>query len=174
MNNGQFKILSLLTVLCCVLIFSCNVEKPSPDGHGELALQVPAGVDVMPWFHLPIDKFRGNHMNLIRSGKVSAEGCLTCHSEPNKFCNKCHDYVGVKHVFTDTAGKPLRDQLNLSVDSAIPPPDNHKDLEKWRTTHDNVIINGEDNIKTCLGCHSEPDNFCNQCHAKIGIRKITK
>ncbi|MBF0539169.1 MAG: hypothetical protein HQL03_13050 [Nitrospirae bacterium] len=164
--------LLLLLVLCTVWSIGCSVEKPTANGSGELALTIPTDVDLMPWYHLPIDKFKGNHMDMIASGKIKAEGCLPCHNEPDKFCNKCHDYVGVNHVFTE--GKSIEAILNLVEPKDMPPPDSHKDIAKWRTTHDNAIIKGDEKVSDCLGCHAEPDEFCNKCHNSVGIRKISK
>ncbi|MBF0607870.1 MAG: hypothetical protein SFH39_16405 [Candidatus Magnetobacterium sp. LHC-1] len=173
MKNTRRPTLNLMLLLLCIIsLIGCSVEKPTFEGSGELVMAKPTGVDLMPWYHTPIGKFRGNHMNMIASGKIKAEGCLPCHNEPDKFCNKCHDYVGTKHVFTDK--KTIKEALNLVVDPNIPPPDSHKDKDAWRTTHDNAIIKGDDKLSDCLGCHAEPENFCNQCHASVGIRKINK
>jgi hypothetical protein len=30
--------------------------------------------------------------------KIEESQCYTCHYEPDKFCNNCHRYVGVKLV----------------------------------------------------------------------------
>lgn len=42
----------------------------------------------------------GNHTYVASDGKkyeMSLTGtCLQCHSEPSKFCNRCHEYAGVE------------------------------------------------------------------------------
>jgi hypothetical protein len=42
----------------------------------------------------------GQHVYLASDGKrhgMSLTGtCLRCHAEPDRFCNKCHDYAGVQ------------------------------------------------------------------------------
>jgi hypothetical protein len=43
---------------------------------------------------------RAEHVYVATDGKhhdISLTGtCLRCHSEPAKFCNKCHEYAGVE------------------------------------------------------------------------------
>lgn len=56
----------------------------------------------------PTDWMRRNHMDLlkdqreltvreaVRVPKESLLNCQTCHQSRDKFCDRCHDYVGVK------------------------------------------------------------------------------
>lgn len=56
----------------------------------------------------PAATMRANHMNLLRherdnivregdrSRKYRIEGCAQCHTKRAEFCDRCHDYAGVK------------------------------------------------------------------------------
>jgi len=170
MRSKKLVRLILLVLILGIATVGCQrIEKPAVGSKGELSLMKVENVDLLPWYHRPISKWRASHMDMISSGKVSAKGCLACHYEPDKFCNKCHQYVGVKKVFE---GKNGREVLELSIMEGMEPPANHKPLYKWRTKHDEMIVFGKESIGDCLGCHFEPDKFCNRCHLNIGIRKI--
>ncbi|MBF0566355.1 MAG: hypothetical protein HQK89_14050 [Nitrospirae bacterium] len=176
--------LLLLALMVVAMSFGCQKEKPAVGGQGEFALSVPEGMELMPWHHMPLEKIKehdvevtkagnikANHMDLIKSGKVKEKGCLACHYDPDQFCNKCHEYAGVSNRFPGQNGKAV---LMLEVPDGIPPPPSHSPIDKWRATHDRAIIYGGEKISDCLGCHSDPENFCNKCHVNAGLRKIEK
>jgi hypothetical protein len=176
MRNFKFKISNLKSLgmifLLLLLVLGCEkADKPAVNGKGALSLEVAKGTDISPWHHMPADKWRASHMDFISSGKASQNSCLLCHAEPDKFCNKCHEYVGVKKVaFENTDVKKL---LALEVAEGLQPTPDHAPLQEWRIKHDNAILSGQAQLTACLGCHFEPDKFCNKCHATSGIRKIS-
>lgn len=59
---------------------------------------------------------RANHMNIlkqereravrlgIRTKKHSLKNCFTCHTDKSKFCDRCHNYAGVKPTCFVEAG----------------------------------------------------------------------
>jgi hypothetical protein len=169
-NNKYIFLLMLFLVLIVIGVGCQRVEKPSMGGEGVTSLQTVKNVDIMPWYHLPVDNWRATHMDFIEAGKVQKENCLPCHYEPDKFCNRCHGYVGVKKVFPEN--KTGRELLSLEIMKDLEPTPDHDPLVKWRTAHDEAIVFGQSSIDGCLGCHFEPDNFCNKCHLNAGIRKI--
>ncbi len=42
---------------------------------------------------MPIDEWKANHMRYVNADSIA--NCKGCHGDPAKFCDKCHDYVGV-------------------------------------------------------------------------------
>lgn len=176
MRNFRFRISTfkslIMTFSIFLLVFSCEkVDKPAVNGKGPLALEVAKGIDIVPWHHMPADKWRASHMDIISSGKVSQNSCLLCHAEPDKFCNKCHDYAGAKKVVFDNTN--IKKLLALEVIEGLQPTSDHLPIQEWRVKHDNAILSGQAQLTACLGCHFEPDKFCNRCHATSGIRKIS-
>ncbi|MBF0459387.1 MAG: hypothetical protein HQK99_15970 [Nitrospirae bacterium] len=168
----RFKIIStVLLVLVAMAVTGCGrPEKPAINGKGESALQAPEGIHLFPWYHVKI-AIATDHMTLINKGKLKVENCLPCHHYPDKFCNKCHEYVGAAKILE---GKSYKDVLGLEMPApGIPPPPSHSPIDTWKTTHDESIINGKEPIATCSGCHPVADQFCNKCHENAGIRKIT-
>ncbi|MFA5354152.1 MAG: hypothetical protein WC291_07975 [Thermodesulfovibrionales bacterium] len=162
--------IGFMAVAAMTLLAGCQkVERPAIGGNGPVALQA-VKTSIMPPYHTP-ENWRKVHMDEILSGRVAQTACLPCHSEPEKFCNNCHSYVGVKKVFTE--GKTMREMLGLQIIEGLQPTPDHAPLENWRTTHDDAIIYGQAAISACLGCHAEPDQFCNKCHEGAGVRKIT-
>ncbi|MBF0487612.1 MAG: hypothetical protein HQK98_05565 [Nitrospirae bacterium] len=168
----RYKIvLAVLLGVFAIVVAGCErPEMPAVGAKGESALQVPEGIHLFPWYHVK-DKIASNHMTLISKGKVTVANCLPCHHNPDKFCNKCHEYVGVEPVLV---GKTYKDVLALEMPPpGIPPPPSHSPIETWKTTHDEAIISGKETIATCSGCHPAADQFCNKCHENAYIRKIT-
>lgn len=64
-----------------------------------------------------IEFMRTNHMNVlkeervravrlgIRTKKHSLKNCFTCHTDKSKFCDRCHEFAGVKPTcFSSTGG----------------------------------------------------------------------
>lgn len=93
-----------------VLLFALGcqqVEKPAVKGQGELALEVMEGIPA-PDYHSPRGKWIATHMDKLSSGEVvlpngvphqiTQSDCQGCHPEPEKFCNRCHRYVGVIEI----------------------------------------------------------------------------
>lgn len=91
-----------------LLSLGCQqVEKPKIKGEGKLALEVMEGIPA-PDYHSPIDKWTATHMDKLARGevmlsngqpqKITQADCEGCHPEPDKFCNRCHRYVGVKTI----------------------------------------------------------------------------
>ncbi len=94
----KFKITILLLMLSLMLAVGCQkVEKPAIKGKGPLALEVMEGLPA-PDYHKPARVWMATHMDNLNAGKVKMEECLGCHMEPDKFCNNCHNYVGVKKI----------------------------------------------------------------------------
>ncbi|MBF0518059.1 MAG: hypothetical protein HQK97_13275 [Nitrospirae bacterium] len=159
----------LLVVFAFVAAGCKNIEKPAVGGTGDSALELPTGIKIFPWYH-ENGKIANNHMTLMAKGKVNEANCLPCHQNPDKFCNKCHDYVGVPKVM---AGKTYKDILALEMPApGVPAPPSHTPIDTWKTAHDESIINGKETIATCAGCHPVAEQFCNKCHDNAGIRKI--
>ncbi len=169
--NHISKLMLLLTLVSVLALTGCGrVEKPVIGGEGELALKIAGDADISPVYHTPVESWRASHMNVISSGKVTQESCLACHYEPDNFCNKCHKYVGAQNVFEGKNGKQV---LGLVTEEGMEKPNDHTPLDMWRLSHDNDIITAKSSLEECLGCHYEPDNFCNKCHVGAGIRKIS-
>ena len=98
----------LICTLAALIFFACEyVEKPEKNSKGELSLEVPEGMPA-PEYHKPLNEWTARHMDWLNKGfvkletgeskKIQESECLGCHSEPDKFCNNCHRYVGVKLV----------------------------------------------------------------------------
>lgn len=72
-------------------------------------------------------------------------------------------------------GKPARGEsgpLALVVPAGLAAPDYHKPLATWRVTHPAYVQTSEMGEAACLGCHADPDAFCNRCHGYVGVRLI--
>jgi hypothetical protein len=176
--NGS-KIGVIVTFLALVaFIIGYNVEgnavisKDSlvKNNTGNISLEIPQGLDVVPLNHSVGDKWKTTHMDIVKSNHLKTENCLTCHDNPEKFCNQCHDYVGVKEITPNT--KLANNDTSMDNDDMH----NNMPLKEWRINHDNSIINGTVELKNCFNCHeyaSAKDNFCNNCHMTLGLRKIS-
>ncbi len=110
--NSIIAFFVFLLCISVVLLSSCQkVPKPTKNGEGPLALKVMEGIPA-PQYHKPIKRWVATHMDKLAVGgvvlkngevkKISIEGCMGCHSDPDNFCNHCHDYVGVKRVEAKT------------------------------------------------------------------------
>ncbi|MCG6553898.1 MAG: hypothetical protein L7F77_16360 [Candidatus Magnetominusculus sp. LBB02] len=167
----RYKVILIVALTALVIAGAgCDrTERPAIAADGDAKLEIPAGIHIFPWYHNK-ETIAANHMILIAKEKVAVSNCLPCHHEPDKFCNKCHEYVGVRKVLV---GKTYKDVLALEMPVAgIPAPPSHTPIETWKTGHDETIIYGKETIATCSGCHTSADNFCNKCHENAGIRKI--
>lgn len=93
--------LAILASLTAVVYAGARVEKPALEGSGPLALVVPTGI-ATPKYHAPPENWRAGHFAYVRTSKYGAAECLTCHADPNVFCNQCHNYAGVRLIATST------------------------------------------------------------------------
>jgi len=57
-----------------------------------------------PTFHLPLEKWRANHLRVVKKGEHSRYECVLCH-EPPRHCHQCHSYIGI-HDFIDRPVAP--------------------------------------------------------------------
>lgn len=71
-------------------------NKPAQDGAHAFVLVVPEG-DEPPISHKPLERWRAWHMVTIERGDSTIERCMNCH-EYEKFCYRCHTYVGVPEI----------------------------------------------------------------------------
>jgi len=87
-----------LVVLAIVLALVSQPmpERPVRDGTGPLAVRLDPGVPA-PTTHSPLDWWQANHPTVVNNGDLGQQDCLYCHN-PNKSCNNCHSYVGVKQI----------------------------------------------------------------------------
>ncbi len=79
------------------------VEEPSRTGTGPLVVRMDAGVSA-PEYHSPLPWWQVHHMDVVNRGDLTEADCLHCHA-PEKSCNNCHAYVGVKEII----GLEIRD-----------------------------------------------------------------
>ena len=72
------------------------VAMPSRDIKGplQLVLETPKGA---PLGHSPADRWRTHHREAIARGDFTEKECQDCH-DPEKYCNQCHGYTGVKRI----------------------------------------------------------------------------
>ncbi len=72
------------------------VEKPARTATGPVAVRMDAGVPA-PEYHSPLPWWQTHHMDVVNRGDLAEADCLHCHA-PEKSCNNCHAYVGVKEI----------------------------------------------------------------------------
>ena len=89
--------LAALASLTAVVYASARVEKPALGGNGPLALAVPTDVTA-PDYHQPLETWRVEHPAYVQASAAGEAECLTCHDDPDAFCNQCHSYAGVRLV----------------------------------------------------------------------------
>jgi hypothetical protein len=72
------------------------VEMPSRDVKGplQLVLETKKGA---PFGHSPSTRWRTHHREALARGDFTEKECQDCH-DPEKYCNQCHGYVGVKRI----------------------------------------------------------------------------
>jgi hypothetical protein len=75
---------------------ACVPEKPTKDGPGPLSVRIDREF-VAPEYHSPLEWWQTHHFRVVNSGDVPERDCLYCH-KPEKSCNNCHGYVGVKQI----------------------------------------------------------------------------
>lgn len=105
--------LAILASLTAVVYAGARVEKPALGGVGPLALLAPTGI-ATPQYHAPAENWRAGHSAYVRTSKYGEAECLTCHADPDVFCNQCHTYAGVRLIATSTP-------FNTPVPRASPP-----------------------------------------------------
>ncbi|MCI4624481.1 MAG: hypothetical protein L3V56_00805 [Candidatus Magnetoovum sp. WYHC-5] len=174
MIRGNFVKLILLLLLIPVFNTGCvEVENPVMTDENIKAFESQEIIDLIPYWHRPIKEWRNVHMDKFNSGEVTLSNCIVCHSDPETFCNRCHEYVGVKNIVIDKSQKEfLKLELSPSLRAPDEPPMKHYPLETWVFNHDDAIIFANVNINQCLGCHQQAQAFCNKCHKNVGVRKI--
>jgi hypothetical protein len=69
---------------------------PSRDVEGPLQLLLETD-DEAPIGHSPADRWRTHHREALARGDFTEEECRACH-HPENYCNRCHNYVGVKRI----------------------------------------------------------------------------
>ncbi|WP_457554394.1 hypothetical protein [Candidatus Pyrohabitans sp.] len=45
------------------------------------------------------------------------------------------------------------------------------DMTYWKANHGKEVEAGKASEESCINCH-QPENFCNKCHAYVGVRQI--
>ena len=71
-------------------------EIPSREVAGPLQLELETEKGA-PWGHSPSDRWRTHHREAIAREEFTESECQDCH-DPEKYCNQCHGYVGVKRI----------------------------------------------------------------------------
>lgn len=71
-------------------------DKPTEKGDHSFVLVVPEDEEP-PISHIPLERWRAWHMVSIERGDSTIERCMNCH-EHEKFCDRCHSYVGVPKI----------------------------------------------------------------------------
>ena len=89
-------------------------------------------------------------------------------------------FLGCEYV--DKPEKNSDGPLSLKVPEGMSAPSYHEPLENWSVRHMDWLKKGfvktatgeqqKITLPECLGCHSEPDNFCNNCHRYVGVKSI--
>lgn len=102
-------IAAVLPVLLSLLISTAcqKIEKPAVNGKGPLALNVIEGLSA-PDHHKPADRWIAMHMDKLNSGRLRQDECISCHTKPDNFCNKCHLYIGAKKIIVQKTGLQLK------------------------------------------------------------------
>jgi hypothetical protein len=96
-------LLILLGALVSILTVACVPEKPVKDGHGELAVTIDREFTA-PATHSPLDWWQTRHFQVVNNGDIKEKDCLYCH-KPERSCNNCHSYVGVRKIESPVASQ---------------------------------------------------------------------
>ena len=92
----------LLTVTSLFMIAGCQqVQKPEVRGEGPLAVKTARGI-TSPEFHAPLERWRTTHKKALNIGDFTERECILCH-DPQKSCNNCHKYIGVRAIYVPEA-----------------------------------------------------------------------
>ncbi len=62
-----------------------------------------------PTYHLPLKKWRANHLRSVKKGARTRYECVLCH-EPPRHCNRCHRYMGVRDFIDRPVAPPMSPQ----------------------------------------------------------------
>ena len=100
---NKFFLLILLIALAGALTIACVPEKPAKDGYGELAVTIDREFTA-PATHSPLDWWQTRHFQVVNSGDIKEKDCLYCH-KPERSCNNCHGYVGVRKIESPVASQ---------------------------------------------------------------------
>ena len=159
------KVLIFIAMLGILLLSGCVAPPEKPVKDTSLKEHPSPKVDMVYW--------KANHGNEIEGGKVSEDTCKNCH-QPEKFCNKCHAYVGVRLI---EGGAP----------AAAAPTHEEKAEEKAAEAKEEAgetkpaALHGEGKCDMChdaptlkdmrAGLHKQAfekfeghKNFCKECH----------
>jgi hypothetical protein len=103
------KLLGITVLLSGLVVAGCGKPPEMPKRWTEKDLQekglkVPPALaladplqEQAPATHVPVERWRTHHLEYLNNGLVSQDQCMTCH-QPEKYCNKCHEYVGVMRI----------------------------------------------------------------------------
>jgi len=158
------KVLIFIAVLGIILLSGCVAPPEKPVKDTTLKEHPSPKKDMVYW--------KANHGNEIESGAVSEEACMGCH-QPEKFCNKCHAYVGVRLIEGGAAPAAAPSEEKVEEGAA-------ETKEEAGETKE-VALHGEGK---CDMCHEAPTladikagkhkdafekyeghkNFCKECH----------
>ncbi|MBI5183550.1 MAG: hypothetical protein HY999_04240 [Nitrospinae bacterium] len=98
-SGYRFQILIVLCIMIVIMMSGCvreDVKKPTLNGEGPLAIKIEEGIPA-PEYHAPADWWRRNHMVSLTKREHDKKDCMGCHN-PERSCNSCHKYVGVRLV----------------------------------------------------------------------------
>ncbi|NOZ59671.1 MAG: hypothetical protein GXO66_08900 [Euryarchaeota archaeon] len=169
------RLLIFITVLAALLLSGCVAPPEKPVKDSALKEHPSPKVDMTYW--------KANHGKEVGAGKVSEESCLNCH-QPEKFCNKCHAYVGVRLIEAEGAAPaapakeeaPEAQQPQPPAAEAEAKPALHGEgrcdqchdaptMEDMRTgLHKQAFEKFEGHKNFCQECHNV-EKTCTQCHA---------
>lgn len=91
MYNAKYVIPGLVIFLLLVLSPILYDQDATPAQlPTTAAVKHPYPPDLTP----PMDTWKANHMKSVNSDSIA--NCKGCHANTATFCDKCHDYVGVK------------------------------------------------------------------------------
>lgn len=94
----------IIFAVCAALVLAFAIyardagagDKPTQEGAHGFVLVVPQNEEP-PISHKPLERWRAWHMVNIERGDSTIGRCLNCH-EYEKFCYRCHTYVGVPEI----------------------------------------------------------------------------
>jgi hypothetical protein len=170
------KVLIFMALLGILLLSGCVAPPEKPVKDSELKEHPSPKVDMVYW--------KANHGKEVEAGKVSEDTCMNCH-QPEKFCNKCHAYVGVRLIEggappSPAAGEEKPAEAQPPATEAEAKPALHGEgkcdqchdapsMEDMRTgLHASAFEKFEGHKNFCQECHSV-EKTCTQCHALPAI-----
>jgi len=143
------------------LVAGCVAPAEKPVKDSKLKEHPSPKVDMADW--------KANHGGYVKS--EGEEKCLNCH-QPDKFCNKCHSFVG---------GAPVIEGKAAEAKPAAAEEGAEEKKTEEAAEGQEAVLHGEG---TCDGCHEAPaldyirsgghkvafekfeghKNFCSNCH----------